>query len=148
MSGSPVPPDVIFEHCAEWEDARIEKLGTGWGPYWATALFELPTASDKLFLLSGLAAAGTVKVINGGVGGVVQVEIIARYSYRDALEYVNVCAVNRGVGHNGVGIFVSGIQSTKRNSKILLALFRLRIGPLTSRLKLLSSSQRLATGRL
>lgn len=45
-----------------------------------------------------------------GEGDAARVKIVARYRNFEALQEVEVCAVNRGEGDNGVGIFVSSVR--------------------------------------
>lgn len=122
-----------------------------WGPYSSSAAFELPIASDKLFLLSGGSASGAVKVVRGGDGDIARVGVIANYKYQNALERVKVCTINRGDGENGVGIFVSDKKLKLSNSEDSFALPRLRIGlraHSTCSLTLRCISQRLVMGQL
>jgi len=49
------------------------------------------------------------KLRQNGEGDVARVKIVARYRNFEALQEVEVCAVKRGEGDNGVGIFVSSL---------------------------------------
>jgi len=62
-------------------------------------------SSPKLFLLARGKAVGGVTIRQSGEGDVAKVKIVAQYRNFEALEEVEVCAVNRGEGDNGVGIF-------------------------------------------
>jgi len=110
-----VPPDVVVDHCMSWQEAARTTAADA--PTWpqhydeTSAEFELPISSEKLFLLARGMAAGGVTIQQSGEGHIAKVKIVARYRNFEALQEVEVCAVNRGEGDNGVGIFVSPARS-------------------------------------
>jgi len=111
---SSIPPDVVVDHCVSWQEAARTTAthAPAWPQYYheTSAEFELLISSEKLFLLARGMAAGGVTIGQSGEGDVAKVKIVARYqNFKDLLE-VEVCAVNRGKGDNGVGIFVSPVR--------------------------------------
>jgi len=99
----PIPPDISVHECAKWEDVPAK-----WSPFRAQSSFKLPLSSGKLFLLSRGLTAGSVKVQTvDEESDVVTVTVIAHYRHEDGLDWVRVCAINRGENENGVGFFVS-----------------------------------------
>jgi hypothetical protein len=106
----PIPPDITVEQCTDWSDPDAQHSPLR-EPYSATTSFNLPFPSEKLFLLSRGATSGLVKIVQSPDivedEGVVEVEVVARYRYPSALDYVKVCSIARDGDQNGVGIFVS-----------------------------------------
>jgi hypothetical protein len=105
----PIPPDVTLVDCAGWE-GDYSPRGRHFSlhePFTSYATFELPIASDKLFLLARGMAAGAVKVRYGSDSNDVKIAVEARYRLQEALDNVRVCTITRGEGENGLGIFVS-----------------------------------------
>ncbi|KAG6830309.1 hypothetical protein H0H87_008532 [Tephrocybe sp. NHM501043] len=102
-----VPPDVTLGECARWHG------DSSFPAYTSVSSFEVPISSDVLFFLSGGQATGVVNVLYGGESSDVSVEIKARYRHQEALDSVQVCAISRAEGENGVGIF--GPHWRKRN---------------------------------
>jgi hypothetical protein len=108
MMEYPIPPDITVDQCADWSDVQRSSFRE---PYSSTTSFDLPFPSDKLFLLSRGASGGSVTIVQSSdlaeEDGVVKVEVVARYRYASALDYVRVCLIARDGDENGVGIFVS-----------------------------------------
>ncbi|KZP28554.1 hypothetical protein FIBSPDRAFT_927652 [Athelia psychrophila] len=84
-------------------------------PYTSHTEFELPLASDVLYLLArGPLAHGSVRVVEWEEGkDSVRIEVDASYYSQAALDRANVCKVSRKGGENGIGIY------TPRNWRIV-----------------------------
>ncbi|KAJ7643275.1 hypothetical protein B0H17DRAFT_1104430 [Mycena rosella] len=106
----PISSDVSVVHCAEWsrvgESDAVEDF-----PYSADTSFELPVASDTLFLLSrsvgrGVFAAGHVNFLQSeDVSDTVQVDVTAHFWLEEHLDGAKACLLTREKDQNCVGIF-------------------------------------------
>jgi len=87
----PIPPNIQVLHCAKWEGSPISK-----------ASFDLPI-SKFLFFLSRGRSCGHIDVLySNKVVDVAKVDITVNHN---ELVHTKVCAVTRGDGTIGVGIF-------------------------------------------
>ncbi|KAG6906538.1 hypothetical protein DXG01_013416 [Tephrocybe rancida] len=107
----PVPPDVNLGECAQWRNdngpnSRIFALP---GDFTSVTSFEIPISSEALFFLARGRVAGGVKVLYGGDSSDVFVGVKAFYKLEEALDGIQVCAISRGEGENGLGIFVRAL---------------------------------------
>ncbi|KAJ7661758.1 hypothetical protein B0H17DRAFT_1093877 [Mycena rosella] len=106
----PIPSDVSVDHCAEWshvgESDAVEDF-----PYSADTSFQLPVASDTLFLLSrsvgrGVFVAGRVNFLQSeDILDTVQVDVTAHFWREEHLDGAKACLLSREKDQNGIGIF-------------------------------------------
>jgi hypothetical protein len=106
----PVLSDGPVQRCVGGEDwLQSSSPGSSQYPQSASVVFDLPVASDALYLLArGSLAHGSAKILDSEEDGDnVKVEVAVSYHTQEALNRAKVCSLQRKSRENGVGIFVS-----------------------------------------
>lgn len=124
-----IHPDIVIDYCTDWsldskakhedhKNRRRSPLDLLYEPRSSSASFDLPLSSDKLFLYSRGATAGSFKLVQSPdidpSEGVARVVVVAKYRGWSALKQVKVCSVTRGDTENGVMIFTPKLSKHVR----------------------------------
>ncbi|KAF9463996.1 hypothetical protein BDZ94DRAFT_1217155 [Collybia nuda] len=106
----PVPSDVNIDDCTNMIQDPTTASNYLRRHFSSSAVFELPLSSEKLFLLSRGASAGSVKIVQSDRVGIsgrnnAKVHVVARYRHASVLSQVRLCAISRHGDQRGIGIF-------------------------------------------